>query len=78
MKVNLPHIKSYFLHFVERLSESDAEKKQGDIDARIRAPIYESFKVYMMNKVRTKTEVHLGKFMYCISNPPLLTDRTLY
>lgn len=54
----------HFLTFVERFSESDAEKKQGDIDARIRAPIYESFKVYMMNKVRTKTEVHLGKFIY--------------
>lgn len=45
----------------ERVSESEAEKKQGDIDARIRAPMYESFKVYMLNKVRAKTEVHLGK-----------------
>ncbi|XP_054273637.1 target of rapamycin complex 2 subunit MAPKAP1 [Macrosteles quadrilineatus] len=44
----------------ERVSESEAEKKQGDIDARIRAPMYESFKVYMLNKVRAKTEVHLG------------------
>uniref|UniRef100_A0A1B6M5E6 Uncharacterized protein n=1 Tax=Graphocephala atropunctata TaxID=36148 RepID=A0A1B6M5E6_9HEMI len=41
------------------VTERDAERKQGDIDARIRAPIYESFKVYAV-KYRTKTEVHLG------------------
>jgi hypothetical protein len=48
--------------FVELLQkEHEMNKFKGQMYA-IEAPLYQSYNVYILNKVRAKTEVYLGKF----------------
>lgn len=45
----------------QQQTEDDLKRMQGHMTA-MEATLYRSYRVYILNKVRPKTEVHLGKY----------------
>jgi hypothetical protein len=53
-------IGSYVLCAVQQQENDDLVRMQGHMIA-MEAPLYQSYRVYIINRVRAKTEIHLGK-----------------
>jgi hypothetical protein len=56
---------------VQQQENDDLVRMQGHMIA-MEAPLYQSYRVYIINRVRAKTEIHLGKQLCRL---PSLCDR---
>lgn len=52
-----------FSALMENQLEEDMNRIRGHIKA-IGAPVYQSFNVYVLNKVRARSEIHLGRLIH--------------
>jgi hypothetical protein len=48
------------LYAAQQQENDDLVRMQGHMIA-MEAPLYQSYRVYIINRVRAKTEIHLGK-----------------
>lgn len=54
------HIKIYFPFFVVCNQDVEDSQRMKNHMTAMEAPLYQSYHVYIIHKVRTKTEIHLG------------------